>query len=654
MLGFRKRLLLFVLLIVSFGAESSIFSHQQDTSKATVLEEVKIKDKYIKNLTVGHKTYVVDTLSLQLANSSNLTSMLGNLGYGNLRSYGLGGVATASFRGTVASHTAILWNGINLQNSLSGLQDLSLVPVSFVDNIQLQMGGSASLYGSGAMGGIIHLDNKSTFSRGLSLRTFQGIGSFGKYYQDYSVEWSGAKFISKTKFFCNKATNDFPYTNNYKFPSVEERRERSTVNQYGVLQQNYWKVNNQNIVGINLWYQDNNVEVPNPISVPKKTEAKQKDEFYRVLLNWKHTGSFFDLSYKSFYTNHDLDFSDLSDSVNSSNYFLSTINKIDLNVPLKNHFDITFGLNHTYEKAIVDDFGSQEPTRNRIVTKGALRYESKNEKIISAVSVIKEFINGSSNPLGASLGFQFQLSALKFFGNTSRNYRIPTFNDLYWRGNYAKGNPNLSSETSWNQEIGVSYHKKLDLKGQKVQFNSSITGFNIDVDNWILWAEDEQSIWSPENIKRVWSRGLELDLSVSTSFRSVYFNLQGMYTFSKVTNREIKESQNSNEIGKQLIYTPLHQAGGRLRIAWKKMRLLTSYNFTGKQYTDGSNSEVTAIKPFHVVNFFLTRSIRIQRFSGRIQFEINNIFNERYERRRAYPMPGRNYQLGLNIEFNKS
>ncbi len=64
-------------------------------------------------------------------------------------------------------HTAILWNGFNIQNAMLGQTDLSLLPAVFFDEVEIEYGGSSAVWGSGAVAGSIHLNNRAGFGRGL-------------------------------------------------------------------------------------------------------------------------------------------------------------------------------------------------------------------------------------------------------------------------------------------------------------------------------------------------------------------------------------------------------------------------------------------------------------------------------------------------------
>ena len=73
----------------------------------------------------------LDTLVLQSKSTSSLSDLLIQHSPVFIKTYGPGGTSTASFRGTTASHTLVLWNGFQLNAPSLGQVDFSTIPVFF-------------------------------------------------------------------------------------------------------------------------------------------------------------------------------------------------------------------------------------------------------------------------------------------------------------------------------------------------------------------------------------------------------------------------------------------------------------------------------------------------------------------------------------------
>jgi len=627
-------------------------SAQLPFDTVTHLREVVVEQSRLGSYAISKYTLKVDSLTHQLAGASSLADLMRKYGYGHLRGYGPGGLATASFRGTGSSHTAVLWNGINLTSPLSGQVDLSHIPVSFIDDISMQTGGAASLYGSGSIGATIRLNSQTSFNEGLALASRASVGSFGNYYQDLGAKWSGSRFITDTRVFISQTDNDFPFLNNSITPTRRERRDHTAVDQKGLLHQNYWQAAPGHLLLFKFWYQDDAYEVPNATTIFRPTAAVEKNTFYRTVLGYHFTHDWVDLNYQGAYVRHDLGYADSLAQIptDSRSRFNTLIQTLEGNFNLGTGASLTSGVNYTWEEGVVDDFGGMTPRRNRVAFFSALKWQPGTRWEVAA-ALREELVNGGATPLAPSLTVRLKAApAWEVYASASRNYRIPTFNDLYWRGAGALGNPDLKAETSWSQEVGMQYTKPAD--DWSLTFKTA--AFSNSVDDWVLWSPVSATTWSPLNLKNVWSRGVEAQASAGTAIGHTRAELKMQYVYTRATNQEIYDSQSSEELDKQLTFTPQHEGSVTARACWRKYTVNAVTSYTGKQYTDGDNNVYHVVKPYTLASLWLSRSLTWKYLHASLTGEVNNLFDTPYQSRPGYPMPGRNYKLILSVKFNKS
>ncbi|MEX1238543.1 MAG: Plug domain-containing protein, partial [Cyclobacteriaceae bacterium] len=152
---------------------------QVNIDSARLLKTVVVNQSRLNDYVIGSYELPIDSSALALASNGSLTDLLRKQGFGHIRSYGPGGVASPSFRGTGSGHTAVLWNGIDLTSPLTGQLDLSLLPAGLFDDVSIQTGGSTSISGNGSIGANIHLNNNLNFNEGLRASVSSHIGSFG-------------------------------------------------------------------------------------------------------------------------------------------------------------------------------------------------------------------------------------------------------------------------------------------------------------------------------------------------------------------------------------------------------------------------------------------------------------------------------------------
>ena len=201
----RNRSIVFLcFLLLSLGAFA------QDT---ITLDAVNVSAERIKNETMAPLMMKkVDTLVLQAKSTSTLSELLIQHSPVFIKTYGPGGVSTASFRGTTASHTLVLWNGFQLNAPTLGQVDFSTIPVFLVDDIDLKWGSGTS-NNSGGLGGSVNIDNRTTFGQGLILDLKQTYGSFNTLGSFVTIGNSDKKTAFRFKAYRNSSDNDFLYYN---------------------------------------------------------------------------------------------------------------------------------------------------------------------------------------------------------------------------------------------------------------------------------------------------------------------------------------------------------------------------------------------------------------------------------------------------------
>ncbi|HEY5825102.1 MAG TPA: Plug domain-containing protein, partial [Cyclobacteriaceae bacterium] len=172
------------------------------------LDEVKVLGIPLSRYTPGSKIQ-----SMKAEQGITLVDALSNESPLYFKTYGNGQLATVSFRGTSASHTAVLWNGMNVNSPTLGQTDFSLWPAFLLEEISLQYGAGSSLYGTDALGGSVLLNQtQSKFEKGRQLEFRQEAGSFGHWLSGIKTTFSSGKLEFRSKAFYRSIENDFKYT----------------------------------------------------------------------------------------------------------------------------------------------------------------------------------------------------------------------------------------------------------------------------------------------------------------------------------------------------------------------------------------------------------------------------------------------------------
>ncbi|HEY9180819.1 MAG TPA: TonB-dependent receptor, partial [Candidatus Baltobacteraceae bacterium] len=132
-------------------------------------------DETIKNVT--RTTYVITRDQIARYGYRNVAEALQSVPGVDVLPYGpLGSSANYSIRGSNTAQVLVLVDGLPAPGSLDDSVELGSVPTTGVDRIEVVEGGGSTLYGTGAIGGIINIITQGSARTAASLED----GSFGE------------------------------------------------------------------------------------------------------------------------------------------------------------------------------------------------------------------------------------------------------------------------------------------------------------------------------------------------------------------------------------------------------------------------------------------------------------------------------------------
>jgi iron complex outermembrane receptor protein len=538
-----------------------------------------------------------------------------------------------------------------------GQVDFSLIPVWLIDDLSLLYGGSSLLEGSGALGGAVLLKNKPEWNHPLNLSLHQEFASFGTFGSYGRIEMGNEAIRSNTRLYWNRSENNYPYLNTDVIPNKEERLRHAAYRKGGLLQEIYIRPGDRNDLSIRLWYQDANRNLPPVMSYEgsDRTE-KQEDQILRTSLEWDHYRPFGTLTLRTGYANaamgyqlyqldHDYNQFDTRSQENS----LYNTARADLKTGNSSRLRLQMDYNR-HEANIQDQVRLEgyRHIRNEFSLLAGSYHELGTDWMIFAL-LRQEWADGKWLPIMPSAGFRYHIAGrqkLYLKGILSRNYNLPSLNDLYW---VPGGNPDLRPENSINSDLGIEYSTGNEI----LSASASINLYAAWVEDWIIWKPTRFRYWEPENVKRVFSRGLESKLGGDLLAGDWLFSLKVNYALTRSTNEGETVSSDGSR-GKQLIYIPVHTGNLYINISRNGYYLNWSTNFTGKRYTqpgDVESSFEVILNPYCLQDLYLGKSWKVGRSQVGLQLVIYNLFNVSYQAVLARPMPMRNYAVNLRWEI---
>ena len=630
-------------------------------SDTIILESVEIKASYISKQKEKTMERKIDTAIMKRLQTVSLSQLLIQHSPVFIKTYGPGSTASASFRGTTASHTLVLWNGLQLNSPTLGEVDFSTIPVFFTDEVSLQWGSKTSA-NSGGLGGVVNIANNQKFNEGIILDVKQTYGSFNTWGSYITLGYSGKNFITRVKAYRNSSDNDFAYNNIATIPHQEMKQNKADFVDFGLMPEMQVRFKNSivTIVSWNQWSHRNYPQImPN---VFNNTKEYADNNFSRNVISYKTYWNSGRVEVKSAYF------------YEKQNYFLesytsngmpvtqmNTLNKsdvfrhiVDLQQDLYKSWNLYAKVQWDYENVNSTDYvpktvdivgttviGSKK--RNLISFYAALDgkiYRNLDLRMTLRNDIVDDKSAGFFPTATLTYRMPF-LKALTFNAGYSHNYRNPTLNDLYW---YPGGNEDLKAENGKTIDFDFNYlYENLNFN---LDFRTGL--YYSRVKDWIQWVPTNYRYWMPKNVSEVMARGLEMHLKMNYIYHLWNFSVSGNYVYSRTTDEsEYAHQYNSN--GKQLIYIPKHHANAFAEVRWKSWNMNYTFEFTGKRTTSMNDDDFFAYDlPYYMLHHI---SFGKQLNNFRIEFKINNLTDNDYQTVLWRAMPGRSYEIYLEFKL---
>ena len=604
----KKYISLIVWVVVSFA-------HAQEKKIDTVF----ISDKKLNESV--HFQKVINLSDNLHKNTSNLSETLRFSTPLYIKENGRGMVSSPSFRGTTAQQTAFIWNGININSLFLGQGDINNIGLLNFDKISVKAGGGSISYGTGAIGGTIHLDDKIQFGKGLNGNLFSEFGSFNTLNSALKIAYSNDHFSVKLNTALAKSEN------NYEVPKEKYINRNGAYYQYNYSISAAYRFNDhQKIAMFSLW---NTGLQHYPVFSESQTKTKYATDGLKTMINWQSDyGNFYnDLKLAFLSEKYDY-YTDINLPKSNGAEGKTWLVRNDFSYQKPNNFSINLISEYQYNTAEGYSSGITNPKRN---TGYLVITANKNlfSRLYIEGSLRKDIVENIESPylffVGSRIDFTKNYS-LKL--NASKNFRYPTFNDLYWQPG---GNLNLKPETAYQFEINHLFKFK--------NLNVDIASFYNDIENLIQWLPTSSGYWSPFNSKKIRSFGGEIyaDYTRNISKNTLKISLSYAYTNSKDTEKN-----------KALSYVPKHKANVLISLKNKYLNLFIQGMFTSEVFTTTDENKNYQLPHYTIVNtgveFYLKKNITL---GGKI----NNILNQVYKTSDYYPLPLRNYNINFNINF---
>lgn len=553
-----------------------------------------------------------------------------------LKESGKGAGSYLSVRGTSSSHTKITWNDIDISFPTMGVADFTLIPVYFIDGLDIHTGAGSAAGGEGSIGGALRLSSSPKWEEGVHGNVLLAAGSYNTLFTGATVRYSHNGFETRSSLYGESATNNYTFRNNTIAGYPWERLNNASTGGYGALQEFGKRFSGNTLLNLSLMALRHDREIQPTVSnnTNPNTYASINDEVFRIIArlyfrtgrvshllngNWSHDRQ----EYKS----------DIIAAGRVSGRYEA---EYSVNI-----FSVKGGVSAEFTNPEVYSYdpGTKE---SRASVYALLRY-SPAERLTLSGGVRAMWVTDIDVPVMPSIDIKYNAingvkNNLSLRASLSRSVKVPTLNDRYWGGN----NLYLKPETALTTEVGADYTLFLEA----IKADLWVTFYRSSVNDWIRWLP-AGSVWRPQNIPEVLSRGVESGLKIRKKIAGWENNLSLSYNY---TNIKMMESLINEDpaIGNQLAYQPRHNFTLNLSTTKRGVTLFSTMRYTGERTT----VDIFDIMPSYAIfDAGATYQFRLAGYKWNASAKIMNLSDKQYQNVKFYAMPGINYRVSLQWNF---
>ena len=579
-----------------------------------------------------------------------------------VRDYGgVGGLKTVSIRGLGAQHTAVFYDGVAVGDCQSGQVDLGRYSTENLSAVELSIGQSDDIYKSArvlAAAGVVSMESlgavdgsrSGSWQAGVRAASFDTYKGNVKYSKSFGRGWGVSTF---GEYVCSGGE----YLYNIKNPTttVSGRRKNTDVEEVRGEVNLSWQTSDRHLLRMKVYgygYErglPGGVIVNNPLTSDR---LKGYNAFGQIFYEYVPSS----VVKMKFALKHNLAYDRMREPLASSV-------SVDSYRQHETDFSCTFKWTPSFAKGLSFAWSEElfkntlrttnnhvtmptEPERVTALSALSARYSYRALSVTA--SMLHTFASerasgGDVAPDRSRFSPSLALSYFPFAGidlclraSYKSIFRMPTFNDLYYR---EIGNYKLAPEKTSQYNVGAAY--SAHPFGVCDELTVSADVYRGKIKDKIV-AVPTVFIWKMSNVDYVETLGADVNIKGAFSFPSqMRLQLSAVYSYMSAENR----TSGSSLYGHQIVYTPQHSGAVDASIFTAFVDFGYSLLWSGKRYYLAKNIPSNEIEPYGEHSLWLSRTWNFKKLSLATKAEVKNLTDDNYEIIRYYPMPGRSYAL---------
>jgi vitamin B12 transporter len=657
-----KGLLLACLLV----SNNAVLFAQSDTTKK--LPEVTVKAAANQKMQTLTPAQQVSAKDFARYSAFTVADAVRNFAGINIRDFGgIGGLKTISVRSLGANHTAVLFDGVQMNDAQTGQIDLSKFNLNNIQEIALYNGqpqnllqparsfASASVLSIKTVQPMLSVQKPYQILAGVKGGSFGLINPYLQWQQRISNNWSflvNSNYVKANGRYKYKVDGDGSDT-----LAIRRNGDVKSVQTDAVL---YWKKSDSSKFNIRFNYYNSKRGLPGAVIFynPYTTERLDNNDAFvqvgyehtwrnslRLLLNTKLS------QLKTRYLDPEF--------LNQQGYLEQKYNQQEayqsaaLAYHITSNWDVSYAIDASYLKMDADIYNYAYPKRFTLLnvlatnfTKGKWQLQGNllqtniSETVKSGTAsqsrlVLTPTVMATFKPLENS-----NLQVRAFYKNI---FRMPTLDEQYF---YAIVPRSIKPEFVNQYDIGITYSKELDNLLEYISLSSDIYYNNVK-DKILAIPNKNPAIFSFSNIGKVDIKGIDFGFKTQTNAHNGWFGLfNANYTYQQA--QDITDPTSDTYL-EQIPYTPKHTLALNAGINYKQAGMYFNHILSSKRYYSINN-----LSEYEVPGYSISDASAVYKFiTGKLpavaSFEVNNLFNKNYSIIRSYPMPGRSYRFSIQI-----
>ncbi len=588
---------------------------------------------------------------------------------------GVGGIKTVNIRSMGTNHLGVFYDGIQLGNAQNGQTDLGQLSLDNIEEITLYNGQKSAIFQSAAdfgnAGSVYIRTRMPQFIEGKT-KNFRARVKYG------SSDMLNASLLNERKWsrkVCSSLSlGVISSSGKYKFRrrqtladgtvawDTTATRQNGDIlalrlenNWFGTISGGQWALKNY------IYYSKRGIPGAIVSNVWRRGE-RQKDvnRFYQARFQKAFGDGFMTRlqvkygNYKTHYENRDTTRRFVDAEYKQQELFVSSANLYEITPEWSVSAAYDFRWNTLSANTV--NFAKPHRTAHAVALATALDLD----RVKLQGSIMGDFVSsheGRTNTTSRASAYSPALFAsvqpfatpdLQLRAFVKRSFRMPTFNDLYYTD---IGNASLSPErvtqynvgATWQPAISGGFIERIRLKADAY--------YNKVKDKIVAYPQGQQFRWTMLNLGEVEIRGIDTEVEVAMRpaagiARDLSIMLRAQYTYQQaedITNKKMSYYKH------QIPYIPHHSGSATLAATWRGLDLNYSFIYAGERYNQRENITANRMPAWYTSDVSLSWRFAWGKTQMKLSGEVNNIFDHHYDVVQNYPMPGRQFAVGLEI-----